>query len=182
MDGTQSVESVVCCEQGPGPLQDIWTGHWKHGADVVWLSLLSQSWTIQDIWITQHCAHETGSRELERESGAGAVSQTSVTERRLGLTLSDSRTEAVLRNCEDYGCGVEQEWCYLDCLGRGLGREFFGIRRRFWWRSRMAKIARLLCCCCLVGCFVFITFFPSKKSKTISRCWCQQEVSGTHQD
>ena len=37
MDGTQAVESVVCCEQGPGPLQDIWTGHKKYGADVVWL-------------------------------------------------------------------------------------------------------------------------------------------------
>ena len=63
MDGTQAVESVVCCEQGPGPLQDIWTGHWKYGADVVWL-LLSQS---QDMWIPQHCVHETGSRELARE-------------------------------------------------------------------------------------------------------------------
>ena len=32
MDGTQAVESVVCCEQGPdGPLQDIWTGY------AVWL-------------------------------------------------------------------------------------------------------------------------------------------------
>ena len=102
MDGTQAVESVVCCEQGPGPLQDIWTGHWKYSADVVWLSLLlSQSWTLQDMWIPQHCVHETLSLrqavESWRESGAGAVSQTSVTERRLGLTLSDSRTEAVLR-------------------------------------------------------------------------------------
>ena len=96
MDGTQAVESVVCCEQGPGPLQDIWTGHRKYGADVVWLSLLlSQSWTLQDMWIPQHCVHETGSRELERESCAGAVSQTSVTEQRLGLTLSVSGPDAL---------------------------------------------------------------------------------------
>ena len=91
--------------------------YWKYGADVVWLptDFVVVVVTIMDMWIPQHCVHETGSRELERESGAGAVSQTSVTERRLGLTLSDSRTEAVL-NCEDYGCGVEQEWCYLDCF------------------------------------------------------------------
>ena len=29
--------------------------------------LLSQSWTLQDMWIPQHCVHETGSRELARE-------------------------------------------------------------------------------------------------------------------
>ena len=53
MDGTQAVESVVCCEQGPGPLQAIWTGHWKYGADAVWLptDFVVVVVTIMDMWI-----------------------------------------------------------------------------------------------------------------------------------